>query len=290
MLKSQKLICSFILLGSFACQLGISSSAYINETVAETYIINQEFEAMEEGHITNESIRKFNSYIASLDKETAKLILDDEELVASMKLDTYWMDSYDSVEIQSIQSVTLPLESWPVGSYFTYDRKACTCHNTCSTSCNLSKCIINKHSCTYDIPSGFSALRCYNAHTNLSGNCRRYKTTGAIQCKGFADYVFKKYTGNECNDYTSIKKGLTSVTEASIKKYFTDNKITVGSHLRGKLKSGGTNHSIIITSISSVGISYYQTNVGGCCLVSTGSKKWNELADWFSSISNTWKA
>ncbi len=49
-------------------------------------------------------------------------------------------------------------------------------------------------------------------------------------------------------------------------------------------------HSIIILSTDLKGINYYQANVGGKCLVSTGYKTWDEFADWFFKTTGAWVA
>ena len=66
-----------------------------------------------------ESIRKFNEYIASLPEENAQLILEDQEMVANMKLDSYWAEpDENAVSTQGLVRV-FPLDQYPAGSYFT---------------------------------------------------------------------------------------------------------------------------------------------------------------------------
>lgn len=228
-------------------------------------------ELMASGEITDESIALFNDFISTLDEESAALILSDEELVHSMQMVNYWKPSTDNADsISAYSSVTLPLAEYPSGSYFSYNGQACTCHKNC----------------TFSIPENYSVNRCYNTYTGLSGNCKRYAATGSIQCKAFADYVFKQYNGADCSSQNATNKTLSTVTTESIGTYIT-RYLNVGSHLRGTLVSGFP-HSIIITEITSTGISYYHANTDGTCNVSTDTKTWVQLGKWFASISNSW--
>lgn len=227
---------------------------------------------------TPESIQKFNDYMASLPPEIAEIILSDEELIVSMKLDTYW--ETNDTEVSSYGSVSLPLSDWPADgkTYFSVDKTtACSCHNSDDNDCEY-----------LSPPSGLSQLRCYSG--NLSGHCRKYKATKSIQCKGFADYVFHSYTGTDCGSTNSEPEKLVAsgnFTSAVAKTNFYG--IPVGSHIRGKLSSG-TPHSIIVLGTTSTGITYYQANIGGSCKISTATKTWAQFASWFDSITGVWTA
>lgn len=65
-----------------------------------------------------ESIRKFNEYIASLPEENAQLILEDQEMVANMKLDSYWEEPDENALDVRLQLV-FPIDDYPAGKYFT---------------------------------------------------------------------------------------------------------------------------------------------------------------------------
>ena len=246
---------------------------YCNE-IHEEHISDYELELINSGMITDESVAEFNSYIASLDEESAAIILNDSDLVLTMKMVTYWHPDDDNGGIATYANRTLPLAEYPAGSYFSYNGQACTCHTYC----------------TYAIPSGYSSTRCYDTQNGVSGNCIRYAPNGSIQCIGFADYVFNQYNGVNRSNSNAVNKTLTSITSASLKNYFISN-LKVGSHFRFYVKNSyGTMypHSIIITGISDSGISYYQANYGGRCLVSTGVKTWDELSNWVYSVINSW--
>lgn len=243
----------------------LTEKAYIN---SEEYIAEYGLES----EITTESQNKFYEYLGTLSEDEAKLILADEELVRFMQREAYWDTEGFETRAVTTRATRLPLINYPVGSYFSYDLKECSCHSNC----------------TYDLSDGgynLPTYRCYNKLTGTSGNCKRFD--GGIQCAGFAYYVFHQYTGTHCSSTNQID-GLSSITATSAKDYFFKN-ITVGSHVRGTLKSGYP-HSIIITGFTNNSVSYYQANVGGKCLVSTGTKTWTEFASWYSSISKSWVA
>lgn len=260
-----------LLIALAAIIMSIGSISVSTSALAEKVDINSEEYIAEfglESEITNESKNKFYEYLDTLPDDEAKLILSDEELVRFMQREAYWK-AEDTVEKNaSARITTLPLINYPAGSYFSNNFDECDCHDNC----------------TYSLPTGFPTYRCYNKATGSSGNCKRFD--GGIQCAGFAYYVFQQYTGTHCSSANQIG-GLSSVTASGLQNYFSN--ITVGSHVRGTL-SAGYPHSIIITGITSTGVSYYQANVGGKCLVSTGTKTWSQLASWFSSISKSWVA
>lgn len=233
---------------------------------------------IEQGMITDESVSMFNEYISTLDDETAELILSDKELVCSMKMANYWAPQAEELSVDSARAAkSLPLSNYPAGSYYTYNGKACS---------------DNHKYCTYELSNNsYSSERCYNTQTGSSGNCKRYSPTGSIQCKAFADYVFKEYNGVNCSSSNCNNASLATVTSNSIEKYVED-YLKVGSHLRVYLKNSSGKktypHSIIITKITSSGIEYYQANADGVCGVSTDTKTWDQLASWFYSVTNSW--
>ncbi len=287
MLNSTKKFLSTVMAAVLTCSAFAATAAADNpDAVGENHcseiheerIDDYELELINSGMITNESVAEFNAYIASLDEESAAIILSDKDLVLTMKMTTYWHP--DDGGIATYANCTLPLQEYPAGTYFSYDGKACTCHNDCDVW----------------IPSGYSKDRCYNAVTGTSGNCIRYAPNGSIQCCGFADYVFKQYNGVNRSDSNAVNKTLASVTSTSIKDY-ANKYLKRGSHFRFYLNQTYTGsdgkkyyipHSIIITDVTSSGISYYQANYGGRCLVSTGYKTWDQLASWIHSITNAW--
>ena len=220
--------------------------------------------------------KKFNEYISTLSKEYAELILSDEELVATMKMDSYW----ETVESKSSVRTTydrLPVPGYPNGSYYTDDHGPCSCHDECDIY----------------IPEGEDDSRCYILGVG-SGNCKRYDNTGSIQCKGFADYIYCLYNGVDINDrykidtssYASIPNNSTG--EALLQNLFSS--LPVGSNVRVVIRTTGGKHSIIVSGKSSTGITVYDANSDGeTCIVKNRTFTWSQLANKYSSIIYAWR-
>lgn len=224
-----------------------------------------------------DSVRKFNEHIASLPEDEATLILADEELVFNMKLDSYWSEPSSTVRAQSV--VSLPLTSYPAGSFYSATGVACTCHS---------------YRCTYSVPSGASITKCYITSRNRSGDCIRYAATGSIQCKGFADYVYYEYTGHNIgSSYTISTTGYSSISNDTaganlMKAFFED--LDDGSNVRVSVRNKTYNHSIIVCNASSTGIYLYDANRVGTCKVGYQFKTWSQLASMYDGIVKAWAA
>lgn len=269
------LACAAFAVTATADSVGADGESYCNEIHNEC-TDDYEAELINSGMITDESIAEFNEYIASLDEESAAIILSDSELVLSMKMSNYWHPDNSNDGIATYANKTLPLAEYPEGSYFSYDGKACTCHDYCD----------------WHSHAGYSKDRCFNTNTGTSGNCIRYAYNATTQCMGFADYVFEQYNGVYRSSSNAVNQTLSSITRTSLKNYAT-NYLKKGSHFRVYLNQTYGNgqyvpHSIVITDVSEDGISYYQANYGGRCLVSTGYKTWDQLASWIHSIIGAW--
>lgn len=224
-----------------------------------------------------DSVRKFNEHIASLPEDEAALILADEELVFTMKLDSYWSEPSSTARAQSV--VSLPLTSYPAGSFYSATGVACTCHS---------------YSCTYSVPAGASTTKCYITSRNRSGDCIRYEATGSIQCKGFADYVYYEYTGHNIGSiYTISTTGYSSISNNTaganlMKAFFED--LANGTNVRVSVRNKTYNHSIIVCNASSTGIYLYDANRVGTCKVGYQFKTWSQLASMYDGIVKAWAA
>lgn len=225
------------------------------------------------------SVQKFNEYIASLPEENARLILDDEELVFMMKLDSYWEDPDESVASTNAV-VSLPLSSYPAGNYYSFNGNSCTCHTDCD----------------YVISTGGVSGRCYIASTKKPGNCIRYAPTGSIQCKAFADFVYNKCTGHDVkaaykldtSNYTSISNN--SAGALKMQEFIED--LPDGSNIRLTGRNG-VRHSIIINDATRRGVYIYDANrvdysSGARCKIGYEFKTWAELASMYKSIYAAW--
>ena len=221
------------------------------------------------------SVQKFNEYIASLPEENARLILEDDELVFTMKLDSYWESS--NVSTNSVRSSSLPLAGYPAGNFYSTTGSSCDCHNTCG----------------YAVPSGASPYICYRPGVG-SGKCIRYKPTGSIQCKGFADYVYYEYTGHDIgSSYSVSTTGYASISNdaagANKMKTFFQN-LPNGSNVRVAVRDEDYNHSFIVCDASSTGICLYDANRVGTCKVGYQFKTWSQLANMYEGIVKAWTA
>ena len=224
-----------------------------------------------------DSVRKFNEHIASLPEDEAALILADEDLVFTMKLDSYWVEPSSTARAQSV--VSLPLTSYPAGSFYSATGVACTCHS---------------YSCTHSVPAGASTTKCYITSRNRSGDCIRYEATGSIQCKGFADYVYYEYTSHNIgSSYTISTTGYSSISNNTaganlMKAFFED--LDDGSNVRVSVRNKTYNHSIIVCNASSTGIYLYDANRVGTCKVGYQFKTWSQLASMYDGIVKAWAA
>lgn len=224
------------------------------------------------------SVQKFNEYIASLPEENARLILEDDELVFTMKLDSYWEPG--NVSTNSVRSTSLPLASYPAGNFYSTTGSSCDCHDTCD----------------YPVPSGASPYICYRPGVG-SGKCIRYKPTGSIQCKGFADYVYYEYTGHDIgSSYSVSTTGYTSISNdaagANKMKTFFQN-LPDGSNVR---LTGRNNvrHSVIVNNSNSNGVYIYDANrvdYGDYyCKIGYELLTWSDLASLYKGIYSAWTA
>ena len=227
-----------------------------------------------------EAVEKFNNLIASLEPEKARLILEDNELVSMMKRDAYWAPQVKvNRNAFRLLFTSLPVSGYPVNSYYTYNGSACTCHSFCTPS----------------IPSSsFSKYRCYNPSASASGNCIRYNGTGAIQCKGFADYVFNQYTGADISESTKVSDYPTGFTNDSngeevIAEFF--GRMPVGSNIRVSVRNASYNHSFIISAKSPTGITMYDCNGSSSrCQIKNTTRSWTTLVSKYDGIIYAWAA
>lgn len=234
------------------------------------------------------SIQKFNEFIATLPEGQAQAILDDEELVRSMKMDYYWEESaVNSTSVRSLTSI-LPTEEYPANSYFTINGSACTCHT-------------NPPRCTYSLPNNPTYHdRCYNATAGTYGNCKRYANTVSIQCMAFADYTYCQYTGHDKGNSYKVDVGdYSNVTSDAVRAAMMKNTLKAlpnGSNVRFVGKPGFSNHSIIVVQPDTAssnfdkGIYLYDANRIGKCKVGFEFKTWSDLASIYKSISLAWTA
>ncbi len=149
-------------------------------------------------------------------------------------------------------------EEFPVGSYFSYTGKPCTCHNKCS------------------YVGGCECISDYNDPEKDGELVRLY----SCQCMGFAHYMFYKLFGfvDRAQNYPetaekyyslgSLKKS--EMTVENVKKLFKDVKTGANVRTTGK-------HSFIVLSTDQNGMYIYHANTGIPCRVDCWYWTWEEF-------------
>ena len=154
--------------------------------------------------------------------------------------------------------------SYTSGTYFTKNGSACN-------AANGKKC----HSagvCTWDANS-VNASKC---------NCKIYD--GAIQCLGYAKYVYaqnnsKKWGSATSYTYKTDKEDEKKQAEAGLKKFVEGLK--TGSHIRIDSK-----HSVIVTSTGVTGFNTIEANADGAsCKVTTRLHRYSDIVEKGQTIS-----
>lgn len=140
----------------------------------------------------------------------------------------------------------LPLEQYPDGSYFTYDGKPCTDHDKCSwdTECN-----------------------CVNFDRS-------------IQSMGFAKYVYFQVTGRHVSpeNKTEIDADITAESAKS-----TLMGVPLGTYI-AVTQGNDVPHFMIAVDADENGITVYQANYGGGCVVRVTDFSWADFAEKFPHL------
>lgn len=154
---------------------------------------------------------------------------------------------------------------FPVGSYFSYTGKACTCHNKCSFYGGCD-CISD-----YDDPEKDGAL------------VRLY----SCQCMGFAHYMFYKlfgfidrteYKESEGKYYSLGSLKPAQMTVANVKNLFKDAKTGANVRIPGAKK-----HSFIVLSTNEEGMYIYHANTGVPCKVDCWFWTWEKFVSIYAA-------
>lgn len=163
-----------------------------------------------------------------------------------------WVSSYS--QNRGNDGLAVVMADYPNNSYFSNTGVVCTCHNSSSNDCEW----------------------------NIPCDCKYYD--GAIQCYGFARYVFFNTKGrSESNSQESgykinVNKSLTALTAQS---YLIG--LSTGTHLRVKTSSN-VYHSLSVVSKSSNGITLAQANYGGSCKVTYRTYTWSQYVSAFPTL------
>lgn len=152
----------------------------------------------------------------------------------------------DKTESKPEEKASLPLKEYPIGSYFTIDGEPCTDHDTCD----------------WDRPC----------------NCVNFDRS--IQSVGFARYAYFKVNGRHVADAakTEIYSDINGQTaRANLKGLPCGTYIAVTG-------SNGRFHAMTVISTDENGITVYQANYGGKCVVSAPTYSWEEFATRFPHL------
>lgn len=216
---------------------------------------------------------KFEEYMNTLAPDRAAVIRADKELVYTMTRDAYWLPQKAPM---SRASVSLPLTgNYAPGKFFNRKNPSsqCTCHPDCGLPPVNGGCSLGTE----------------------AGDCKAYN--GAIQCKGFADFVFHEYAGVDISISNKVSDDL-------IPSVFVDSAVgrpemlefmrplPKGTNVRLKNRSTqyGPYHSIIILSSSSKDITFYDCNgTNKPCEIRTKTMDWSTFIKTYSGVVDAWE-
>lgn len=164
----------------------------------------------------------------------------------------------------SINGWTLPFDDYPVGSFFSQNGKACTCHV-------VGGCVTNTK-------AGENCIRYWPNKTN-----RQVDLCG-VQCMGFARFCQWRLYGthdysNSTDFYNAFGKKLAagSWTANTVKNTFTE--VGAGGHIRT-----GAGHSLFVISVTSTGFVTYECNTNAKdCKIYTRQWTWASFYSYAGS-------
>lgn len=157
-----------------------------------------------------------------------------------------------------INGWTLPFEDYPVGSYFSQNGEACTCHV-------VGGCVTNTK-------KGENCIRYWPNKSNPQIDLR------GVQCMGFARFcqwrLFGVHDyGNSTDFYNAFGKKLAagSWTANTVKNTFTE--VGPGGHIRT-----GAGHSLFVISVTATGFVTYECNTSDKdCKIYTRQWTWDSF-------------
>lgn len=151
---------------------------------------------------------------------------------------------------------------YPDGSYYTYNKKACTCHTWCDF---YSDC-----------------------------NCIKYDASS--QCVAFAKYVFYNLRGKKWSAGTTTQLGVNNVTATTARNALQG--VPEGTYVLVDVRNSTSDHALSIISTSANGVTVYDANSHAIRNTSTGTYygncqvrykylTWVEFANQYSYIYKT---
>lgn len=154
---------------------------------------------------------------------------------------------------------TFPIAEYPVGSYFTYNGRACDSHEECRP----------------EIPC----------------NCRLYDNS--IQCMGFAKYACDQYAHRSKWSYTPSHTDETLYKFSSggeLKDLINRLGLEKGAYIRlcnAKSDPCTGDHSVVLVDADSTHITVYEANYGGLCRVNYRSLTYEKFVSQYDRIYKT---
>ena len=147
---------------------------------------------------------------------------------------------------EQVNANALPLKQYPDGSYFTYDGKPCTYHDKC----------------------------------NWDVDCNCVNFDRSIQSMGFAKYVFFQVTGKHVSSENKTEINA-DITADSAKAALKD--APLGTYI-AVTQDNDVPHFMTVADTDENGITVYQANYGGGCVVRVTSFSWTDFAAKFPHL------
>lgn len=162
-----------------------------------------------------------------------------------------------------INGWTLPFSDYPVGSYFTQNGGACSCHS--------GDCVSNNG-------SGENCIRYWPKKSNYQIDLK------GVQCMGFARFCqWRLYGSHDFSNTTDFYNAFGSQLSAgswtanTVKETFTE--VGPGGHIRT-----GAGHSLFVISVSASGFVTYECNTNARdCKIYTRQWTWASFFDYAGS-------
>jgi hypothetical protein len=160
--------------------------------------------------------------------------------------------------------VTLPLEGMGDGVYASTTEKPCTCHDWCGW--NIAERII----------PGTEVIEKCTCFRSI-----RYGLHNAIQCDGFARYVYYRVNGGGFSGYMSLSSYNSSGTSMN-EKNLLQHLLTWGpySYVRGGRNSD--QHSIFVETFTDKTVTIYHANMDGQCMINHSILSYADFLRFFN--------
>ncbi len=203
----------------------------------------------------NQEIKRINKRLRS-----NTTIVEKYSFVNNLENQSYTRSStqYNTIYIHG---KTVPYSIYSNGTYYNTTGQPCSCH-TSSTVC----------------PNGYDCTICMVVQGNNGS---------ATQCHAFGCTVYKYLWGSfgSKNDYSSNPIKINS--ESKAREVFWG--LPSGTMIRAYYKGSSiSNHTFIVTNVTSTGATIYEANNPGYCIVSHKTFSFSEIANQYDKIAYTY--